>query len=145
MTAGAADRLQPPAGVEVIDTGYAQVWIEDDRILRVVLADDVDSTLEHSKRVVQVQRELSGGVRMRIIVDTTSVRQGHPDARRYAVSPEVVAMHAAMVLIVRSPVSRVLVQGFLLMQKPPYPTKVVGPAGIEEGLRWLATFAEEPT
>lgn len=62
------------------------------------------------------------------------------DARRYYASDAVAAVVSAQALVVRSPVSRMIGNFFLGLNKPVYPTRLFGDARSAAG--WLQQLPE---
>ena len=63
------------------------------------------------------------------------------ESRNYASGKEVSKITEAMALLIKSPVSKVLGNIFLGINKPPYPTKLF--TDKEEAIKWLKGVKNE--
>lgn len=75
---------------------------------------------------VRVMMELTGGVPAPLLVDLTAptLRPATPEARAIYAMPHMLQFTGRCALLIRSPVSRLIGNLFLLFNRPPYPTKL---------------------
>ena len=78
------------------------------------------------------------GRRRPVLVDMTDVRSMNRDARMYYAGPETAAVECAAALLVGSPLTSVIGNFFLGLNKPLIPTRLF--TREEEALTWLGSF-----
>ncbi len=118
------------------DSG-AQVWLGEDRILRVRYPKNCHLTLELMEEVhrrhVELIREPCP-----LLVYAESVAAAEYEAQQFASSESVVALVSAMAIIVKSAFTRAMGDLFMRFHKPPYPTKIFRDEA--SALQWLSQF-----
>lgn len=122
-------------------TTRATFIIGDDAILRINYSEATHITLEGAKEDVAMAARISEGEKLLLLVDISGVRSVSRDARVFFSSKDGAAPFKAMTLITGSPVSKVIGNFFLGLNKLPIPLKLFSDA--EEGLTWLKGFADE--
>ena len=95
----------------------------DDGIVDVVLAEDVDLTLESCKAMNAAVQELIDGPGL-IFADIRRMRSSGMLQIRYAADPEVIAVIRKLALLVGSPVSRTIGSVLVAVAKPAYPIRL---------------------
>lgn len=92
-------------------------------------------TLEMAERVLVLHRKLAAARKSPLLL--LGGRVGHVEyaAQRFASSPQVVALTAALAIVVESFLTRHLARMFLVYHRPPYPVRVFG--NSDEARAWL--------
>ncbi len=137
MKTSEAALLAPPPGTTPRQIEGGEVWTGADGIVRVTLAPDLEATLEQAREMIAYLREVGKGEPVPVLVDLGTMRRSDAAVRSYLASPEAVAVHRALALLVVSPVARALARAFVHIQKPPYPTRLFPPDEIEKAEAWL--------
>jgi hypothetical protein len=126
--------VEPPPGVEVVDTGGAWWWVEPDGLAGHRNHADL-VTEQHVRDGLRALRALSGGRRVPLVAETGPLGGSERGARDALAGPEAVATIAAMGVVVRTPVARALMNLFVRLSRPPYPIRVFATAA--EARAWL--------
>lgn len=92
-------------------------------------------TAADAREHMAVMRELTGGRRVDVIVDTRRVASQDRGARALYAGEEASAFTRACAIVVESPVSRIIGSFFMRFNKPRYPTRLV--RSIAEAEAWL--------
>jgi len=104
----------------------------------VVEMNEPEHTLEHARDNLRREVEVLGGRRVPLLVDMTRVSSVSREARQFYASPGAVAPFLAFGLLIGSPVSRVIGNFFLGLNRLPRPARLFTSRG--DGLRWLQGF-----
>jgi len=116
----------------------------DDGILRVQLRERVHYTLVDAKETVAAQRALVGpDDKATVLVDMRGINASDADARKHFATPEVERGNAAVALVVDSPVSKVIGNFFIGLDKPACPTKLF--TSEPDAIDWLRGFRQAVT
>lgn len=114
---------------------YASLYIEAG-ILYVRVRDGVRVTLEDAKESVSAGRTLIGGRERRLVlVDMRHMVSMSADARRFFASAATAETSSAIALLIESPVSRVIGNFMIGLNKAPYPTRLF--TSETEAIQWL--------
>lgn len=126
---------------EVVETRTSKVWLDEDGIFRTLSLPDVNVTLEDFKAINRQHRRLCGGKKTPILNDIRGAKtMVSREARIFAASEEACEITSAAALLVGSPVSRVIGNFFLGINRPPYPTRLF--TSEAEAIKWLKGFLE---
>ena len=126
---------------EVIGLRVAKVWLGADGILRyTVVLPNAEITLEDVKEIVVAYRKINRGSVRPVLNDIRNVKSVNRAARVYVTSQEAAGLVSATALLVASPVSRMVGNFFLRVNKPPYPTKLF--TSEAKAIEWLKGFIE---
>lgn len=126
---------------EVIETRTARVWLGGDGIIRVVSLPFTNMTLESIREVNVHLKTLCKGKKYPIFTDIRGVKSITREARLFVSSEDSVNVCSAAALLIGSPVSKVIGNLFLGLNKPPYPTKLF--SNEDEAVEWLKGFIEK--
>jgi hypothetical protein len=114
------------------------VTLGEDGILRVDYSEDDRISLAAVRRSLARHVALCPDRKTPVLLFGTRVGSVEYQAQRYASSPEVCAVTAAMAIIVKSFLERHLARMFLVYHRPPYPVQVFGDPA--PALAWLRRF-----
>lgn len=115
----------------------AHVWLRPDGIMCVVIKPHVRVTIETSLEVNATMRSLAHPDICRpVLTDISAPHETELAVRRYGASEIAREVTRRLALLVRTPVSRMLGNAFLLAKRPPYPVRLFNEPG--PALAWLA-------
>lgn len=95
-------------------------------------------TLEDAKENIEAVRALANGRRVPVLVDITEVKGADREARAYLASEEVATVQSAAALIVGSPISKLVGNFFIGLNKTKFPTRLF--TNEKRAMKWLNTF-----
>ncbi len=126
---------------QVTRTQTADIYVDNNEILHSTYLEGVDVEIEHTKENTAVFKKLANGKKVPIIIDVRGVRSITREARGTASSPDAVNIAKAIALLVGSPVSRVIGNFYMGLNKPPYPVKLF--SSEKKAIAWLKKYIEE--
>lgn len=101
-------------------------------------------TEELAKENVDAQerlRDMVGKMKIRLLVDMTEITEISRDARDYFANERTASIQRATALLTRSPVSRVIGNFFMGLNKPISPTRLF--TDQHKAIQWLHTFSDD--
>ena len=120
----------------ILETKYVKIWIEEG-ILYCAFADDLDVDIEIAKSSVESRINFSKGISYPVLIDMKGVRSFTKETRDY-MGKEGARLINAGALVVDSALTKMLVNLFLLINKPNVPTKLF--TDEKEAKEWLQHF-----
>ena len=128
-------------GSEVIDIRIGQVWLGADGILRWNVAlPNAELTLHDVQQIIAACQEISAGMVRPVLSDIRNIKSVNREARVYGASEDAANTVSASALIVASPVSKIIGNFFLRVNKPRYPTQLF--TSEAKAIEWLKGFIE---
>lgn len=124
---------------DIVETPYLKMWMEEN-ILYAVYTKNLDLTINVAKQCVSERIAFSEGVSRVCIFDVTGVKSVTKEAREYLASEGAMYIKAGALLI-KSALTRMLGNIFLLINKPYVPTKLF--TDIKDAKEWLKQFAAD--
>lgn len=121
---------------EKVETLYYTQWSED-RLLCMAYVKNLDMNLEIAKYCVSKRIEFSRGISYPCLIDMTGIRSATKEARAY-MAKEGAMLITACALIIKSPLSRILGNLFLVIDKPAVPVKLF--TDYKEARKWLKQY-----
>lgn len=118
-------------------------WDSENEIVWGEIFADI-TTEELAKKDIDAQERVRNNMnkkKTRVIVDMTSVFEVSKEARDYFANERTASIQRATALLIGSPVSRVIGNFFLGMNKPITPTRLF--TNSKEAIKWLHTFSNE--
>ena len=125
---------------EVIETRTAKVWLDEEGICRIISFHDVGINLGDIKEINRAQKRVSGSKKTPVFNDIRGVNSVSREARLFTASADASKVSKAAALLIGSPVSRVIGNFFLGINRPPYPTRLF--TSEAEAIKWLKGFLE---
>ena len=126
---------------EVVEIRAGQVWLGADGILRYFIAlPNAEITLEDMQEIVAAYEKINKGMTRPGLGDIRNIKSVDRAARLYASSKEAAQWVSATALLVESPVSRMVGNFFLGVNRPPYPTRLF--TSEAKAIEWLTRFIE---
>ena len=124
----------------IIKTRIASVWLDNDGIIRSVLVPHAEVTLEGAEETAAAYQQVSQGIPRPLLTDSRLVKSVDRPSRIYGTSDAVASVVSALAVLIASPVSRIVGNFFLRVNKPPYPMRLF--TSEEEAIEWLKGFIE---
>lgn len=111
-----------------------------DRFLRMVFVDRAEVGIEDAREAIAISRELFGhGPALPVNVDMRRLRSQTAEARAFFAAPDGILITPGLALIVASPVSRMIGNFFLGLNRPICPTRLF--SDFEPAEAWLDGLA----
>ena len=115
-----------------------RMWLRPDGIVQMKWATQAESDLEDATAAISAMIELTGGRRSALLVDLhDSGQQTRPARLAFTRRGDLVS---AVALIVGTPLSRIMGNFFLTVNKPPYPVRLFDDEA--SGLAWLQAIID---
>lgn len=125
-----------------IEIAVACVWMDSENIARMRFKPTDRHNLEDAREVVNAHNALANGVNTRVLADLRNITTGaNRQARRYYCEEESSRWKLGMAMLVNSPVQRMLGNLFMMLNKPPYPTRLFKEEA--DALAWLKEIPNE--
>ncbi len=128
---------------EVITTRTAKLWLREDGVIQLVIRPGIKVQLADAKENSAVVAQLAAEKRRPVLVDIRALLEIEREARTYYASAERVRLDTAVALLVGSPVTRVMANFFISINKPVIPTQLF--TAEAEAVVWLKNFVEVPS
>jgi hypothetical protein len=127
--------MEIPPDRRVVESPCALVWLGDDGIMIILNKDNVEITIADHRLTYIKLRELAAGTRRPVLVDLRPIRSMDKASRDYSASSEHVDLMSAVALLIGSPLSRVIGNFFLGLNRPRFPVRLF--SDEEEARQWL--------
>ena len=118
-------------------------WDSENEIVWGDLFGD-QKTEEHAKENVDAQERIRDSLnkeKTRVLIDMTTVTEITKEARDYFANERTGSIQRAAALLIGSPVSRVIGNFFMGLNKPSYPTRLF--TDPQKAIKWLQTFSND--
>ena len=107
-------------------------------IVKCCIHDDSFLELDDAKENLSVIKKFGNGKPIPVLVDIRESKGGSKESRAYFASEEAGKIQSACALLVSSPLSRLIGNFFIGLNKTKFPTKLF--SNEEEAITWLKTF-----
>lgn len=124
------------------ETGTRTVVFSFEDIIIGRFRDGAEVTGDDARENVALCRRMNAGGKRPVLVDLRAIKSQTAEARAYLAGPEGSAICQAVGLLIGSPVSRVLGNFYLGLNKPVVPTRLF--TSEEEAQAWLRSFLSAP-
>lgn len=145
MTAGKEKNMEPSnirgeaIQGEKMTTVTCTSWLGEDGIIRSIMHPQAVENIETAKENTAVGVKLSGGIKRPLLLDMSRIKSMDKEARDYYAQGEKrESCEKAVALIIKSPVSRIIGNFFLGLNKTTEPTRLF--TDQQKALDWLKTF-----
>ena len=132
--------LKPASHIKVYDTPLSYMWFDEYGIFCSVTKKNVAITKDGLEQTFNYIRQNAGENKICWVGDVTNALFPTREARDYA-AEETPHLIKALALITNSEISKLVANVFLVLKKPPYPTKMF--TNAQEAKAWLRTFNDE--
>ncbi len=123
---------------EEIITQTAKFWLGEDGIIRGIILPTAEHTLTDAKENTEASEKLSKGEKHPVFIDLRKCKSITSEARAHYARKEAAEEANAIALFIGSPVSKVIGNFFLGLNKPLCPTRLF--TSEAEALGWLKGF-----
>jgi len=120
------------------ETRTAKLWVGEDNVLRARYGAGTCETLADAQANVAEAKKLAAGAMLPVLIDMSAMVSITKEARDYYSSAAPAAYSLAQALITASPLSRLIGNFFLGLNKPPMPVRLF--TSESDALRWLEGF-----
>ena len=127
--------LQPPKDAKVIKTRSGVTWLNEDKIIISRMNKGVKIQLAEAKKEVKCVADISGDSRLPLLVDMRPVKEISGEARAYFSGAET---YCALALLVDSPLSMLIANFFIGLNKTRMPTKLF--TNETAAIKWLKGY-----
>jgi len=118
-----------------VTTRTAQLWLDDSGIVHVIQAAGSEQDAADARENCDASVTLSEGVRRPMLVDMSQVKSISREARAVYSQRQNADTVTALALVIGSPLSRVIGNFFIGLNKAPMPTRLF--TSTEDALVWL--------
>jgi hypothetical protein len=115
------------------ENNYIKLWVEED-ILYCMYKKDCIVTIDAAKEIVSFRMKFQKGKSYKVMLYTSLMGMVTPEARQY-LSQEGYQGVTRLAMITNSPISTLMGNLFVSINKPPRPTRLFKTR--EEALKWL--------
>ncbi len=118
-------------------------WDSENEIVWGELFAD-QTTKERAKENVDAQervRDILGKAKTRVLIDMAAISEISKEARDYFANERTASIQRVTALLISSPVSRVIGNFFMGLNKPISPTRLF--TDPREAIKWLQTYSDE--
>lgn len=130
--------MTPAADAYVVSTESALVWVAGDGVIRHVVVEGSELELHHAKANLRALVRATQGTRRPMIADLRKIRSATREVREYYASQDAAEVVSAVAILIESPVSRVIGNFFMKLNRPLYPIQLFSVE--DKALEWLATL-----
>jgi hypothetical protein len=124
----------------VIETSIGKVWLDEEGIIREKVHAGSVIDLDVAKEEIAAYAVLCKNEARPILVDIRNVKSITGEARSHLAGEESAKVTRAVALLIGSPLSRIIGNFFLGLNKTSFPSKLF--TSVEEALTWLRGFLE---
>ena len=122
----------------IIKTRTANIWLDELGIIHAVVNDDVELTLDDAIENVEGIKKVAKKVPVVVLSDIRNISSASKEHRNYFSSEKAAEVIGAVAMLINSPLSKVLGNVFLKINKPPYQGKLF--TSENEAMEWLKMF-----
>jgi hypothetical protein len=125
---------------EEIETRTAKLYLGKDGISRSIIKPGAKITIDEIKENFAALSQITAGKKIPCLIDLRGIKSINREAREYISDEKTTNQVSTSALLVGSPLSKVIGNFSLGINKPPYPTKMF--TSEEKALEWLKGFIE---
>ncbi len=126
--------------IDSTDEPITEIEKDNSGVVHLKYRPNSSVTLETAVKDIQETARIGAGKKVPVVVNLTGLKSVSRDARRYYSGEETAKYVSAAALVADSPVSRVLGNFFLGIDKPPMPIRLF--SSEEKAREWLTQFIE---
>jgi hypothetical protein len=124
--------------IEVVTTRTARIWLDSHGIIWDVEDAGCEHDIEDARANVAAYRTMGRGRKRPLLVDMSQMKSISREARSFYTSTEVSQVISSVALVVGSPLSRMIGNFFMGLNKGPVPTKIF--SSTQAATVWLRQF-----
>jgi len=122
----------------VVELRSQLLWLDSDGILHTQVKPHTELTLEDARESLEHSRRLCAGKRHPVLVDLTNCKALRREARAYYAGEEAANPGLAVVLLIGSPLARVIGNFYMEFHKPVFPVRLF--TSEAQAITWLKGF-----
>lgn len=123
-----------------IETSVATISKVESGIARIIYKAEARVTIAEARENVEAVAKVVGGVHSPVFIDVRPVSKIDRDSRQYFVGDEAGEVTSATALLVDSPMSRVIGNFFIGLNRAEWPVRMF--SGESEAMVWLEGFLD---
>jgi hypothetical protein len=123
---------------QTIKSRFVELSWDPAGFVRAVVLPDARLTLDDALAIADARQQLCPDCKCAFLLDIRHVRSADKECRAYGTSSDTSTHPTAMALLVKSPVSRVIGNFYIGLNKPLYPTKLF--TSEESAVEWLQGY-----
>ena len=108
---------------EIIETHCCTMWLDEDGITHQVFHNGAEISLADVQELLHERKRLLNGSKGPIFSDIRSIKSVSKEARDSSTDDEGIQITTAFAILIGNPVSRMIGNFTLRINRPPYPTK----------------------
>ena len=125
---------------EVIEFEAGRLWLREDGLVHAVAKPGAEMTLADAREEIAVIGKIGRGKGLPLLVDFKNLQSQDRGARTYFAGEETAKAVTACAILISSPLSRVIGNFYMGLNKPVTPTKLF--TSESEAIDWLKEFLE---
>lgn len=122
-----------------METRTANIWLRDDGIIHIESTSTGGSISDVRENFAAVLKEANGEKRP-LLIDLSKAKALSRDERKYYASDEAQKVLLAVALLIDSPLSRIMGNFFVGLNKPAYPLQLF--TSKTKAVKWLKGFVK---
>jgi len=125
---------------EVIEVGVGRLWLREDGIVHAVTKPGAEMTLADAREQIAAIGKIGRGKGLPLLVDFKNIKSQDRGARTYFAGEEAAKAVTACAILLSSPLSRVIGNFYMGLNKPVTPTKLF--TSESKAIEWLEEYLE---
>ena len=119
----------------VVEVTSFWTWKDDNGVVRTRVKPGAEIDLEQAKENTDAVNTFYEGIKFPLLVDTREIRSITRDARQHFTTNDRESSINSLALLIKSPVSKVIANFFMSVNKPNVPAKIFN--SEEKAVDWL--------
>lgn len=119
---------------------FIKIEYDQNGILHGKYKNQATIDLQTAKTIVRQRKKITGNKRTVGIVDVTDAGNMTNDARSYMAEEEAMDLTNAFAIIASNSFQKLMVTGYIKMNKPTVPTKIFTHNQYQEAIEWAKSF-----
>ena len=119
----------------VVEVTSFWTWKDDNGVVRTRVKPGAEIDLEQAKENTDAVNTFYEGIKFPLLVDTREIRSITRDARQHFTTNDSESSINSLALLIKSPVSKVIANFFMSVNKPNVPAKIFN--SEEKAVDWL--------
>ena len=131
--------MKIPVDISTYETKLSTMWLDESGILCSVFKKGTIISMKNLVDSFEYTKKLAKGKKLFLLADLTDISVPNKEVRDFAAveTPKFVSAYA---IITNSPLSNLLANMYLMLTKPPYPTKMF--TNEKEAKAWLKQYLQ---
>lgn len=125
---------------KVVESRTQRMWLGEDGILYAIVLPGSETTEADVWEIIEIEKKLIDGKKRPVFVDNRGVKSITREARDLLAGDEYKDIPLAVAALVGSPVSKVIINFYISISKPIFPTKMF--TSESKAIEWLKGFVK---